>query len=173
MIADARRSRGTRSRSLIRRAGPEDDETKTLTLAWPHTQHACMPLSEQRQRRAGALSLCPCIHCALLATRRRHGVEVPEQLCRRAFHARAAGLDAADHLLREVTVCTRLCDRVLRRCHAGTGAVWLRALALSSRSKLTPASPIVMMPVPFSRTAWHGPRSYSGIAARSRARLGV
>jgi hypothetical protein len=29
------------------------------------------------------------------------------------------------------------------RCHAGTGAVWLRALALSSRPKLGPASPIV------------------------------
>ena len=30
-----------------------------------------------------------------------------------------------------------------QRCHAGTGAVWLRALALSSRPKLGPASPIV------------------------------
>jgi hypothetical protein len=37
---------------------PEDDETKTLTLAWQHTQHACMPLSEQRQRRVPAHSAC-------------------------------------------------------------------------------------------------------------------
>ena len=29
---------------------PEADETKTMTVAWPH--HACMPPSEQRQHRA-------------------------------------------------------------------------------------------------------------------------
>ena len=34
---------------------PEADETKTMTVAWPH--HACMPLSEQRQHRA-ARSTC-------------------------------------------------------------------------------------------------------------------
>jgi len=27
--------------------GPEADETKTMTVAWPH--HACVPLSERRQ----------------------------------------------------------------------------------------------------------------------------
>ena len=29
--------------------GPEADETKTMTVAWPH--HACVPLSERRQHR--------------------------------------------------------------------------------------------------------------------------
>ncbi len=41
-----------------------------------------------------------------------------EQLCRRALHARADDLGAADHLLCEGAVCTRVRDRVLRRCHA-------------------------------------------------------
>ena len=27
--------------------GPEADETKTMTVAWPH--HACVPLSKRRQ----------------------------------------------------------------------------------------------------------------------------
>ena len=67
---------------------------------------------------SSALDLCGCTRSALLATRRQHGVQVQEQLCRRALHARADGLDAADHLLCEGAVCTRACDRVLRRCHA-------------------------------------------------------
>ena len=29
--------------------GPEADETKTMTVAWPH--HACVPLSERRKHR--------------------------------------------------------------------------------------------------------------------------
>ena len=52
-----------------------------------------------------AFDLCGCIQRALLATRRRHGVQGQEQLCRRrrALHARAGDRqrDAADHLLRE------------------------------------------------------------------------
>jgi len=35
--------------------GPEADETKTMTVAWPH--HACVPLSERRQHRV-ARSTC-------------------------------------------------------------------------------------------------------------------
>ena len=94
---------------------------------------------------SSAFDLCRCPQRALLATRRRHGVQVREQLCRRALHARADGLGAADHLLCEGAVCTRVCDRVLRRCHAAPKrcGLWLRARALSSRPKLTPASPIV------------------------------
>eukprot|EP00964_Phaeocystis_antarctica_P101943 scaffold67387_cov39-Phaeocystis_antarctica.AAC.1 len=37
--------RGARMQPLTR--GPEADETKTMTVAWPH--HACVPLSERRQ----------------------------------------------------------------------------------------------------------------------------
>ena len=63
-VPDARRSRTSAAQARnpqplthpTRR--PEDDETKTLTLAWQHTQHACMPLSEQRQRRVPAHSAC-------------------------------------------------------------------------------------------------------------------
>ena len=35
--------------------GPEADETKTMTVAWPH--HACVPLSERRKHSA-ARSTC-------------------------------------------------------------------------------------------------------------------
>ena len=35
--------------------GPEADETKTMTVAWPH--HACVPLSKRRQHRI-ARSTC-------------------------------------------------------------------------------------------------------------------
>ena len=107
---------GARMQPLTR--GPEADGTKTMTVAWPH--HACVPLSERRQHRP-VRSTCAAASNgirALLATWRQHGVQVQEQLCRRALHARADGLDAADHLLREGAVCTRVCDRVLRRCHA-------------------------------------------------------
>ena len=33
-----------------------------------------------------------CVQRALLVSRRQHGVQVQEQLCRRALHARAGGL---------------------------------------------------------------------------------
>ena len=45
--------RGARVQPLTR--GPEADETKTMTVAWPH--HACVPLSKRRQHRA-ARSTC-------------------------------------------------------------------------------------------------------------------
>jgi len=57
---------------------------------------------------SSALDLCGCTRSALLATRRRHGVQVQEQLWRRALHARADDLGAADHLLCEGAVCTRV-----------------------------------------------------------------
>ena len=57
---------------------------------------------------SSAFDLCRCIQRALLATRRQHGVQAQEQLFRRALQARADGLDAADHLVREGAVCTRL-----------------------------------------------------------------
>ena len=44
---------GARMQPLTR--GPEADETKTMTVAWPH--HACVPLSKRRQHRP-ARSTC-------------------------------------------------------------------------------------------------------------------
>jgi hypothetical protein len=44
---------GARGQPLTR--GPEADETKTMTVAWPH--HACVPLSKRRQHRS-ARSTC-------------------------------------------------------------------------------------------------------------------
>ena len=135
--------RGARGQPRTR--GPEADETKTMTVAWPH--HACVPLSERRTKApSSALDLYGCIQRALLATRRQHGVQVQEQLCRRALHARADGLDAADDLLCEGAVCTRVCDRVLRRCHAAPkrcgSELELWELATQAHPT-TPASPIV------------------------------
>ena len=97
--------------------GPEADETKTMTVTLPHRVCECHCQS------GGSTVQCARpvqigIQRALLATRRQHGVQVQEQLWRRALHARADGLDAADHLLCEGAVCTRVCDRLLRRCHA-------------------------------------------------------
>ena len=47
--------------------GPEADETKTMTVAWPH--HACVPLSKRRQHHlAAAFDLCGCIQRALLTS---------------------------------------------------------------------------------------------------------
>ena len=41
----------------------------------------------------------------------------------------------------EGAVCTRLCDRILRLCHAGTGALWPRALALGRDHRARPSQP--------------------------------
>jgi len=46
-------ARGCSLQPLTR--GPEADETKTMTVAWPH--HACVPLSKRRQHRP-ARSTC-------------------------------------------------------------------------------------------------------------------
>ena len=99
--------------------GPEADETKTMTVEWHgHTTRACHCQSGgstvQRVRPVRMHSACAPRHSAPT-----YSVHVQGQLCRRALHARADGRDAADHLLCEGAVCTRVCDRVhLRRCHA-------------------------------------------------------
>ena len=69
-----------------------------------------------------ALDLRTGIRCALLAPHRHHGVQVQEQLFRGGLHTSADSLAAADHLMREGAVCTRLCTGYLRRCHAAP--VW-------------------------------------------------
>ena len=80
---------------------PEADETKTMTVAWPH--HACMPPSEQRQHRVQRArpARCGCIGCALLAPLRQHGVQVQEQLFRVLF------TQVLIHLLQPIIRCVR------------------------------------------------------------------
>ena len=129
---------GARMQPLTR--GPEADETKTMTVAWPH--HACVPLSKWRQHRpARWFDLCGCIQRALLATRRQHTVcKSRNSFADALFTQGLMALiqlpiiccDSADHLLCEGAVCTRVCDRVLNIGGATphrsvTEAVWLRA----------------------------------------------
>ena len=94
----------SRPRAALRMSRPS-----RMTVARTTTRCACHCQSGGRHP-SSALDLCGCPQLALLATRRRHGGQVQEHVCRHALHARAAGLDAADHLLCEVAVCTRLCD---------------------------------------------------------------
>ena len=54
------KSRHARMQPLTR--GPEDDETKTMTVARPH--HVCVPLSERRQHRPARSTLSGCPHSA-------------------------------------------------------------------------------------------------------------
>ena len=78
---------------------PEADETKTMTVAWPH--HACMPPSEQRQHRAARSTCALRMHwlCAPRATPptwcSSPGAAFPS-----ALHTSADSLAAADHSMR-------------------------------------------------------------------------
>ena len=102
---------------------PEADETKTMTVAWPH--HACMPTSEKRQHRASRSTCALRMHwlCAPRATPptwcSSPGAAFPS-----ALHTSADSLAAADHFMREGALCTRLFvhDISLRRRHAAL--VW-------------------------------------------------
>ena len=89
--------------------GPEDGETKTMTVARPH--HVCVPLSGQRQHHP-ARSTCADafgvrsspLGADMVGKSRNMSADML------FIHARAAGLDVTDHLLCEVAVCTRLGD---------------------------------------------------------------
>ena len=100
---------------------PKADETKTMTVAWPH--HACMPTSEKRHHRASRSTCALRMHwlCAPRATPptwcSSPGAAFPS-----ALHTSADSLAAADHFMREGALCTRLCTRYLRRRHAAL--VW-------------------------------------------------
>jgi len=94
--------------------------------------------------------------CAPRHSAPTHGVQVREQLCRRALLARADDLVMA--LMQPIICCVRAQSALEFVTEFSGGAtphreaVWLRARALSSRPKLIPASPIVrdsrlMMPV--------------------------
>jgi hypothetical protein len=112
-----------------------------MTVAWPH--HACVPLSKRRQHHL-ARSTCaaaPVLRSSSLGantvckprnsfpdalfTQRLIALMPPTICCVRAQSVR--------------DFVTEFSQAVPRR----TEAVWLRARALSSRPKLTPASPIV------------------------------
>ena len=112
-------ARGARMQPLT--CVPEADETKTMTVAWPH--HACMPPSEQRQHRAARSTCALRMHwlCAPRATPPTW-CSSPGAAFSSALHTSADSLAAADHLMREGAVCTRLCTRHLRSCHAAP--VW-------------------------------------------------
>ena len=88
-------------------------------MATPHVhatiRAAAAPSMPLDLRAADALVVRSSRHSA------KHGVQVQEQLFR-ALHTSADSLAAADHLMREGAVCTRLCTRYLRRCHAAP--VW-------------------------------------------------
>ena len=88
-------------------------QTQPLQRSTQRVHPAVLRCALKRRRHSPARSTCaaaPTPEFTLLATRRRHGGQVQEHVCRHAHHARAAGLDAADHLLCEVAVCTRLGD---------------------------------------------------------------
>jgi hypothetical protein len=82
----ARGPDASRSRAALSEADP--DETKFMTVAWPH--HACVPLSKRRHHHLARSTCRVRLHptCAP-----RHSAptreQVQEQLCRRALHARA------------------------------------------------------------------------------------
>jgi hypothetical protein len=94
-----------------------------MTVAWPH--YACVPLSKRRQHHlarstcAAAFKTCAPRHSAPTWCASQ-GIALPTRSSRKGL-ARADGLDAADHLLYvRGSVCTRVCDRVLRRRHGTT-----------------------------------------------------
>jgi len=100
---------GARVQPLMR--GPEADETKTMTVAWPH--HACVPQHCQSggstiyytAAPSSAFELCGCTRSALLATRRRHGVQVQE-LSRNSF-ADALFTQGLMALMQPIICCVR------------------------------------------------------------------
>jgi len=124
--------------------GPEADETKTMTVAWPH--HACVPLSKRPQHHL-ARSTCAA------ASNVRSSPLGADMVCKaRSSFANVLFTQGLVALMQPIICCVRaqsareFVTEFLRRCHAAPyEAVWLRARALSSRPKLTPASPIVAL----------------------------
>ena len=90
--------------------GPEADETKTMTVTLPH--HARVSLSKRRQHRPvrSTCAAAPNVRSSPLGadmvckSRNSFGDALFTQGLMRD------GLGAADHLLCEGTVCTRVCD---------------------------------------------------------------
>ena len=92
----------------------------TLRLLTPprqrrtHRTHGCAPLKRRRRSAARSTGACssPLGADMVGKSRNKSSADVLVTL------GLLAGLDAADHLLCEGAVCTRLCGLVLRRCHA-------------------------------------------------------
>ena len=144
--------RGARMQPLTR--SPEADETKTMTVACPH--HACVPLSKRRQHHLARSTGSTCA----AASNVRSSPLGADTVCKSGnsfadalFKQGLMALDgAADHLLCEGAVCTRVCDRVLRRCHAAPKRCGSELPSKSSDQLATQAHPSqphsrLMMPV--------------------------
>ena len=97
------------------RPGPKAAETTASAAHPPYTRLCASPTAEAW---CSAFDLCGCPQRAQLVTKRQHGEQVQEHVCRRALRSRADGLGTADHSVTEEAVNARLYDRVLRRCHA-------------------------------------------------------
>jgi hypothetical protein len=108
--------------------GPEADETKTMTVTLPH--HARVSLSKQRQHRSARST------CADVSSVRSSPLGADTVCKSRNSFADALFTQGLMALMQPIICCVSAQPR-------RTEAVWLRARALSSRPKLTPASPIV------------------------------
>ena len=95
--------------------GPEADETKTMTVARPH--HACVPLSRRRQHHL-ARSTCADVSSVRSSPLGANTVCKSRNSFADALFTHGLMALIQHYLLREGAVCTRVCDRVLRRCHA-------------------------------------------------------
>jgi hypothetical protein len=98
--------------------GPEADETKTMTVTLPH--HARVSLSKRRQHHlarstcADALGVRSSPLGADTVCKSRNSFGFADALFTQGLMA----LVPPTICWCEGAVCTRVCDRVLRRCHA-------------------------------------------------------
>ena len=142
--------RGARGQPRTR--GPAADETKTMTVTLPH--HACVRQSKRRQHRpVRARPVCGCPQRALLPPRHSAATwrcKSENSSADALFTQGLMTVDAADHLLREGAVCTRVCDRVLstQAVPRRTEAVWLRARALTLVTQAHPSQPHSRLIIP-------------------------
>ena len=115
---------------------------------YTHRTPGCAQLKRRRHSAARSTCAAASAMCAPRHSAPTRCVQVQEQLCRRALHARADGLDAADHLLCEGAVCTRVCDRVLRRCHAAPKRCGSELELSAPAAQLATADPSSSQPAP-------------------------
>jgi len=100
-------TRGPHAADISSMLGTRSQLVGVFLLRWPQHQDSML-----RVRPVQLPPTCAPRHSTDMVCKSR------TQLWRRALLARADGPDEDDHLLCEGAVCTRVCDRVLRRCHA-------------------------------------------------------
>ena len=125
-----------------------------MTVTLPH--HACVPGSQN----GGSTVQCALDRCAARCPQRallptRHSAATwrcksENSSADALFTQGLMTVDAADHLLREGAVCTRVCDRVLstQAVPRRTEAVWLRARALTLVTQAHPSQPHSRLIIP-------------------------